>query len=157
MSEGPAGALAALKDLIGSTQLYSHRLAAALNCVATNPELAKTVGLLSLGPNRFAANSGIFAQFMERRPNTVRWAFRTHGVQKIGPLARRACTGLPDPRNWKVYFCRGAGTSEDPEAVFRFHARGRREREQPESGVEWVEFKEGEGSDVMEDNDSGDV
>jgi hypothetical protein len=45
MSEDSIGALTALNDLIGSTQLSSHRLAAALTFVAKNPELAKTVGL----------------------------------------------------------------------------------------------------------------
>jgi hypothetical protein len=155
--------VSALQALIASTPLYSHRLGAALHFVAMNPQFAGEVGLLSLGPNQFGANSAIFGKFIGRRPNTVRLAFRTHGVRQMGQLDRRIRQELPDPRNWKLHFCEGANSEADPAVIFRFQSCSRKPRKgngrksgEPIAEASMFAETNEDGGDFMDDDTPAD-
>jgi hypothetical protein len=129
-SQGQAD-IDAFRDKILNLKTWPERLQASLLLVHRHPELANSVGLKPLSNDQFAANTKIYADFTRRKPNTVNFGFRTHGIKGICALPGELRVGLVAPSNWKLRMA--------PGDLFDAHYRSRlhfsRQRHQPPEAV----------------------
>jgi hypothetical protein len=91
------------RDSILQFSRWPEKLRASLNFVKDHPELSNIVGLLLISNRKFAANATIYANFIGCETNSLRLAFRTHGVPTLEQAPSYLTQGLINPRFWKLH------------------------------------------------------
>jgi hypothetical protein len=91
------------RDHIRALPRFPDKLQQCLVYGSQNDDAANAIGLKLLSCREFAANIKIFAQYINRKRNTVALAFRTHQVRKLRLLRLSERARLADTHNCKVY------------------------------------------------------
>jgi hypothetical protein len=113
---------------IRALETFPEKLSAILTFVDNDAESAGFIGVKYLSTYSFASNSTIFTSFLGRRPNTVRLAFREHGVPAVSHLSWELSNGLPDSRNRRIHVSSSPLTGSNLRETFRYQKAGRSNR-----------------------------
>jgi hypothetical protein len=83
---------------------FGKKLVLALIFVRDHPQPAvvNRVGVCWFSDTKFFCNSQTFGAFLNRKPNSVNFNFRTHQIRKIQGGDAASKRGFSDPRQWKL-------------------------------------------------------
>jgi hypothetical protein len=129
------------RESILRSSTWPEMLRATLKLVTRRPELVNLVGVKPISSEGFAANAKIYAQFTGRKPNTVRLAFRTHGIPTLDQVPSHLTLGLINARFWKLHFARNNIFESNPRDTFRFVRYPHRVKAEPsyeQDDTDWM-------------------
>jgi hypothetical protein len=133
-----------VRNQILALKTFPDKLATSLEYVDSDPGSASFVGVMSLSAFSFAVNPTIFAIFLERKPNTIRLAFREHGVPAGDRLPWQLSNQLPDSRNWRIHTSASPLAGSNPRETFPYQRRRRLNRRSNHGAREETRERTGE-------------